>query len=75
MKIRIRQTKAGTGINHKNVTQEIVPTSEEIRQRAYEIFLARGGTPGKEMEDWLRAEQELKRERAVLKTPSGRGFV
>ena len=37
---------------------------EQIRQRAQEIFLARGGTPGKELDDWLRAEQELKQERA-----------
>jgi len=40
------------------------PTPEQIRQRAQQIFLARGGTSGKELEDWLRAEQELKQERA-----------
>ncbi len=35
-------------------------TDEEIRQRAYEIFLARGATPGHELEDWLQAERELR---------------
>ncbi len=45
-------------------TSDVLPTVEEIRQRAQEIFLARGGTPGKELDDWLRAEQELKQERA-----------
>jgi hypothetical protein len=35
------------------------PTYEEIALRAYHIFLERGGTPGNEQEDWLRAEQEL----------------
>ena len=28
--------------------------------RAHEIFLARGGTPGLELDDWLKAERELK---------------
>jgi len=35
------------------------PTHEEIAQRAYEIYLERGSTPGDPMQDWLRAEQEL----------------
>ena len=32
---------------------------QEIRDRAYEIFLQRGGQPGYEMEDWLQAEREI----------------
>ena len=36
------------------------PTEEEIRQRAYEIYLARGAAPGDEVEDWLQAERELR---------------
>ena len=32
---------------------------EEIRIRAYEIYLRRGGQPGYELEDWLQAEREL----------------
>ena len=35
------------------------PTQEEIAQRAYEIYLERGGAPGNELEDWTRAEREL----------------
>jgi hypothetical protein len=31
----------------------------EIRRRAYEIYLERGGLPGHELEDWLQAESEL----------------
>jgi hypothetical protein len=34
-------------------------TEEQIRQRAYEIFLARGAVPGDDLQDWLRAEREL----------------
>jgi hypothetical protein len=36
-------------------------TEEEIRQRAYEIYLARGGEPGHELDDWLQAQGELHR--------------
>ena len=35
------------------------PSHEEIRQRAYEIYLERGGLPGDELDDWLQAEREL----------------
>lgn len=37
-------------------------TQEKIAQRAYEIYLARGGQPGCEVDDWLRAEAELRQE-------------
>jgi hypothetical protein len=62
MKRRIRQVNSA---KEKATTARAVPPMvEQIRQRAQEIFLARGGTPGKELDDWLRAEQELKQERA-----------
>jgi hypothetical protein len=32
---------------------------QEIRNRAYEIYLQRGGQPGDEVDDWLQAEREL----------------
>jgi hypothetical protein len=35
------------------------PTPEQIRQRAYEIHKARGGAPGRELDDWLQAEREF----------------
>lgn len=35
------------------------PAREEIALRAYQIYLERGCTPGNELEDWVRAEQEL----------------
>ena len=35
------------------------PTREQIEQRAYEIYLARGKTGGRELEDWVQAEREL----------------
>jgi hypothetical protein len=36
------------------------PTSEEIQQRAHQIFRARGSVGGRDLEDWLQAERELK---------------
>ena len=35
------------------------PSREEIAQHAYELYLARGGADGSELEDWLQAEHEL----------------
>jgi Protein of unknown function (DUF2934) len=34
-------------------------TIDDIRIRAYELFVARAGTPGDEVQDWLQAEREL----------------
>ena len=34
---------------------------EKIRFRAYEIYLERGEQPGRDLDDWLQAEHELKR--------------
>ena len=35
---------------------------EQIRLRAYEIYLERGEQPGRELDDWLQAERELESE-------------
>ena len=32
---------------------------QEIRRRAYELYLERGEEPGRDLEDWLQAEREL----------------
>ena len=41
------------------------PTEDEIRKRAYEIYCARNGGPGSEVDDWLKAETELKEGQAT----------
>ena len=33
---------------------------DRVAQRAYELYLARGGSDGQAMEDWLIAENELR---------------
>jgi hypothetical protein len=43
-----------TSANHE-------PSHEEIRRRAYEIYLEHGSHPGNELDDWLQAERELKK--------------
>ena len=35
------------------------PTIEAIAARSYELYLARGGQDGHDVEDWLAAEAEL----------------
>jgi hypothetical protein len=32
---------------------------DEIALRAYELYVARGGEDGQDLDDWLRADQEL----------------
>jgi Protein of unknown function (DUF2934) len=35
------------------------PSSAEIRKRAFEIHIERGGIHGCDLDDWLQAEREL----------------
>lgn len=37
-------------------------TLGRVRERAYEIFLRRGGSSGDEVADWLKAEREIREE-------------
>jgi hypothetical protein len=41
------------------MTNRKSPTTEQIEQRAYALFLQRGGQDGHALEDWLIAESEL----------------
>ena len=44
----------------KTIAAEPDSTREdEIRRRAFEIYLERGREPGRDLEDWLQAEREL----------------
>ena len=47
----------------KRQKKELASRDEEIRKRAYELYLERGGENGDEVADWLRAESE-QRERS-----------
>ena len=38
---------------------EMLPRDEQIRRRAYELYLRRSNQPGSEIDDWLQAEEEI----------------
>ena len=54
-----------TFVTNQSVDQEadVDPTEDEIRVRAYQRYLERGGGHGFAFDDWLHAEQELRRKR------------
>jgi len=52
-------TKEVAMIEHKEISRE------EIAHRAYELYVQRGEEPGKDVEDWVRAEKELDAEPIV----------
>jgi hypothetical protein len=43
----------------KNIDRRSYPAHDEIALLAYSLYESRGREEGQEMEDWLRAEQEL----------------
>ena len=45
-------------------------TREMIEKKAYELFLARGGEHGADMNDWLEAERQLRAEIAAPAKPT-----
>jgi hypothetical protein len=51
--------KGGT-VQQKSQLDVHTPTTEEqVRIRAYQIWVERGGEGGSELDDWLRAEEEI----------------
>jgi hypothetical protein len=43
----------------KEQSTKNAPTPEEIRRRAFEIHIERGGIHGCDLDDWMQAEHEL----------------
>jgi Protein of unknown function (DUF2934) len=41
------------------------PSREEIARHAHELYVRRGGEHGKDVEDWVKAERELRDEPVV----------
>jgi hypothetical protein len=40
---------------------ETLPLEERIRRRAYELYVQRGNESGSELNDWLQAEEEIRK--------------
>lgn len=61
--MKTRKVIGNSGSTPKVVSQpetaKNAPTPEEIRQRAFEIHIERGGIHGCDLDDWLQAEREL----------------
>ena len=56
--------EAGSGRSTEPKDGSVVAESatiDQIARRAYEIYLQRGPGPGRDLDDWLQAEQELKK--------------
>ena len=62
-KINMRNSKKSGRLRPENspLSEEIKPPlgRDEIRKRAFEIFLARDKSAGDAVSDWLQAEREL----------------
>jgi len=60
----VRDTKINREKARSTTDEQAVGLDEraraEIESRAYEIYLARGGVDGHELDDWLQAEREFK---------------
>jgi NADPH:quinone reductase-like Zn-dependent oxidoreductase len=53
------EKRAARRRSHGKIVLRVALGDHEIRGRAYELYLARGAQPGRELEDWLQAEREL----------------
>ena len=47
------------------IGEKAQPAEDEIRKRAYEIYCARNGGPGNDVDDWVKAETELRNRSAI----------
>jgi DUF2934 family protein len=43
----------------KKTPTETLSLEEQIRRRAYELYVQRGNQSGSELDDWLQAEEEM----------------
>ena len=60
-KVKANERSTATVIPAKGaIERNSRPTSDEIRMRAFQIYLDRGGTHGYDVDDWLQAEREVR---------------
>jgi NADPH:quinone reductase-like Zn-dependent oxidoreductase len=57
-----REPGAARRTSRGKIVLRVALREHEIRNRAYELYLVRGAQPGRELEDWLQAERELRTE-------------
>lgn len=54
------EVPASAAAAEETASTETEPSLEAIAERAHEIYKARGGAHGKDADDWLEAELELR---------------
>jgi hypothetical protein len=61
----------------RSIGKQSIPLEEQIRQRAHEIYLQRSGQHGSALDDWLKAEAELRtaEEEESLSRAEGEGLT
>jgi hypothetical protein len=57
---KVTNKTEATAPEKAKVTTQAVSINEVIRTRAYELFEQRGKQHGRDFEDWLRAESEVR---------------
>ncbi|MCK4342101.1 MAG: DUF2934 domain-containing protein [Phycisphaerae bacterium] len=57
--VAARNKTATTRKGVKKRQPTAMPTENQIRERAFDIFLARNGSPGNAHSDWMQAERDL----------------
>ena len=65
----IDQSSTRPGPEHGHGSQAY--DRDRVARRAYELYLARGGSHGADWDDWLAAERELINARADEQEPGG----
>jgi hypothetical protein len=55
-----RVTPANTSVADSVTFVAAQPTYEQIAEAAYQRYLSRGATDGRDFDDWIEAEQQLK---------------
>jgi Protein of unknown function (DUF2934) len=55
---KARRSRAASTVSTSTGSE---PSEHDIRMRAYQRYLDRGGSHGTDFEDWLQAERELKK--------------
>ena|SRR5688572_8191561 len=51
------------------------PAHDEIARRAYQLYEERGGTHGRDLEDWFQTERELRRRMRLDELETGGPYV
>jgi hypothetical protein len=60
--VKVAPPAAPTQAAAKSTKRGTTPTIEEIQTRAFEIYVSEGCKEGNDLDNWLRAEKELRAE-------------